>query len=118
MALTTLGAACLIAIDSPLAVIGGMAIFGFGYGGAQNVTLAMMFDRTSPHEIGKVSALWNLVFDGGMGVGAVGFGYLTVVTGYPWGFASVAAILAAAVVVAVVDRPREHVTAAIPAAGV
>jgi len=118
MALTALGAACLIAIDSPLAVIGGMALFGFGYGGAQNVTLALMFDRASPHEIGKVSALWNLVFDGGMGLGAVGFGYLTVVTGYPWGFASVALILAAAVVVSIVDRRREHVTAAIPAPAV
>ena len=103
MAVTALGAACLIAVDSPAAVILGMALFGLGYGGAQNVTLMLMFERAPRNEIGRVSAVWNLAFDGGMGIGAVGFGYLTAVTGYPWGFAGVALLLLAAVGISVAD---------------
>lgn len=109
MVVATLGAACLIAVDTPLAVILGMSLFGIGYGGAQNVTLMLMFDRAPHNEINRVSALWNLAFDAGMGIGAVGFGYLTVVTGYPWGFASIALILAAAVMVSIGDRREERI---------
>ncbi|WP_347648069.1 hypothetical protein [Nonomuraea sp. B10E15] len=52
----------------------GAALFGAGFGAAQNVTLVLMFARSSPSASGRVSALWNLAYDGGMGVGAVGFG--------------------------------------------
>lgn len=114
MAAATLGAACLVAIDSPAAVIGGLALFGAGYGAAQNVSLALMFDLAPENEIGRVSALWNLAFDGGLGIGAVGFGYLTVVSGYPWGFAAVALVLAAATVGAVADRREAAVRGSSP----
>ena len=87
MAVTALGAACLIAVDSSTAVILGMALFGLGYGGAQSVTLMLMFERAPSNEIDRVSSVWNLAFDGGLGIGAVSFGYLTAATGYPWGFA-------------------------------
>ena len=103
MAVTALGAACLIAVDSSVAVVLGMALFGVGYGGAQSVTLMLMFERAPRNEIDRVSSVWNLAFDGGLGIGAVGFGYLTAATGYPWGFAVIALILFAAVGLSVVD---------------
>lgn len=103
MAVTALGAACLIAVGSSAAVVAGMALFGVGYGGAQSVTLMLMFERAPSNEIDRVSSVWNLAFDGGLGIGAVAFGYLTAATGYPWGFAGIALVLVAAVGLSVAD---------------
>jgi predicted MFS family arabinose efflux permease len=110
MLLAAIGAACLIAIDSPIAVIVGMELFGIGYGAAQNLTLTLMFDRVSRDDFNRVSALWNLAFDSGMGIGAVGFGYITIATGYPWAFAGIAVLLVAAFTLAAYDRRlgRDH----------
>lgn len=93
-----LGTAALVRVDSPLAVIAGMGLFGAGFGVAQNVTLAVMFERVPQSEFGRVSALWNLAYDGGMGIGAVGFGLLVGWAGYAAAFGLTAAILAAALI--------------------
>ncbi|WP_223198381.1 MFS transporter [Solihabitans fulvus] len=98
------GTAALVLVDNPVALLAGMALFGLGFGAAQNVTLALMFDRASKAEFGRVSALWNLAFDGGIGVGAVGFGLLVGPAGYPVGFAVTAAVLFAAALPSLWDR--------------
>ncbi|HYJ67180.1 MAG TPA: MFS transporter [Nocardioidaceae bacterium] len=100
------GIAALIAVDNMGAVIVGMLLFGLGFGAAQNVTLAMMYDRVSENEYARVSAVWNLAYDGGMGIGAVGFGAIVGGTGYPAAFAIVAGLLAVALVPAWRDRRR------------
>ncbi|SEH02554.1 Predicted arabinose efflux permease, MFS family [Nonomuraea solani] len=93
----------------PVAVVAGMALFGAGLGVLQNATLALMFERG---EAARVSTLWNLAFDAGMGAGAMGFGLVLGYTGYPTGFAIVAALMAATLpltrlrAVAYVRRPR------------
>jgi MFS family permease len=92
-----LAAACGMTLEvwvgNPVAMIAGMALFGAGFGIAQNVTLTLMFERVPRAEFGRVSALWNLAFDAGMGVGAVGFGVVVGHTGYPLGFGLVAILL-------------------------
>jgi MFS family permease len=98
------GAALLLWVDSPLATIAGMALFGAGFGAAQNVTLALMMDRVDTSEYGRTSALWNLAYDGGFGIGAVGFGLVVVPFGYVTGFAVTAAVLLGALVPAILDR--------------
>jgi predicted MFS family arabinose efflux permease len=85
----------------PAAVITGAAVFGLGFGVTQNVTQTVMYDRVPESAYGASSALWNLAYDGGMGLGAAGFGVLALHTGYPVAFVLVAAILAAAVLPAV-----------------
>jgi len=85
----------------PGAVIAGAAVFGLGFGVTQNVTQTVMYDRVPESAYGASSALWNLAYDGGMGLGAAGFGVLALHTGYPVAFVLVAAILAAAVLPAV-----------------
>ncbi|WP_214104495.1 MFS transporter [Acrocarpospora catenulata] len=100
----TVGTAVLIWAGSPIAVMAGMGLFGLGFGLAQNVTLALMFERASESDFGRVSALWNLAYDGGMGVGAVMFGLLTVPMGYPLGFAVIAIVLFTALAPAWLDR--------------
>ncbi|MFE7461953.1 MFS transporter [Streptomyces sp. NPDC057554] len=90
-----LGTAGLVRLESPVVVIVSMVLFGAGFGAVQNLTLAVMFERVPRSGFGRVSVVWNLAFDAGMGLGAVGFGLLIDRTGYPWGFAVTAALLLA-----------------------
>jgi MFS family permease len=111
------GFAGLVRTDSAVAVIGGAALFGIGFGLAQNVTLAMMFERVPATGHARVSALWNLAYDGGMGIGAVSFGALAGLTGYSVGFALTALVVATALVPAWRDTRRgadthDHASAA------
>ncbi|MEV1243848.1 MFS transporter [Nonomuraea sp. NPDC049750] len=89
---TAVGVALQVWSAEPVAVVAGMALFGIGFGVLQNATLALMLERGPA---GPVSALWNLAYDAGMGVGAMGFGLFIGHTGYPVGFAVTAALVAA-----------------------
>ncbi|HKE99454.1 MAG TPA: MFS transporter [Actinomycetes bacterium] len=98
------GMAALVLTSSPAAVIVAMVIFGIGWGFAQNASLALMFERVSPSGYGAVSALWNLAYDAGLGLGAAGFGLVAAQTGYPAAFALTAGVVLLAVVPAWPDR--------------
>jgi predicted MFS family arabinose efflux permease len=94
----------------PAAVIAGAAVFGAGFGVTQNVTQTLMYDRAAESAYGAVSAVWNLAYDGGMGLGAAGFGVLALYTGYPAAFALTAAVLTAAGILAPrTVRPKEFI---------
>jgi predicted MFS family arabinose efflux permease len=97
MLLTATGMACLVATDNSGAVVAGMALFGVGLGGAQNASLAVIFDRAAHDRVAQVSVIWNLAYDAGMGFGAIAFGMLSGIIGYSMGFAAVAAVLFTAV---------------------
>jgi predicted MFS family arabinose efflux permease len=87
------GMLVLVLVANPVAVLLGMVVFGTGFGVAQNVTLALMFQRVESSGFGTVSALWNLAYDAGLGAGAVGVGLLTAPVGYPASFALTAGVL-------------------------
>jgi predicted MFS family arabinose efflux permease len=89
------GMAMLSLTAVPALVIAGAAVFGAGFGVTQNASLTIMFDRVPESGHSAVSALWNLAYDGGMGLGAAGFGILAARTGYPVAFALTAAVLPA-----------------------
>jgi len=97
------GMAGLVWLNNPYALVTGAAIFGLGFGAAQNVTLTLMFERAPSSEFGRVSTLWNLAYDGGMGIGAAGLGLVVGPLGYPTGFALIAAVLFAALIPAWLD---------------
>jgi len=82
----------------PVAVIAGAAVFGLGFGITQNVTQTLMYDRVPESAYGAASALWNLAYDGGMGLGAAAFGVFALHAGYPLAFALTAAVLPAVLV--------------------
>jgi predicted MFS family arabinose efflux permease len=103
---TAAGALALVMTASPAAVVIGMVLLGAGFGMAQNATLALMFDRVTPSGYDTVSALWNLAYDAGLGLGGVGFGVLASRTGYPAAFAVTAAVVLGALVPAWRDRRR------------
>jgi len=110
--LTAIGTLLLTRTGSPGVIVTGMLLFGIGFGAVQNLTLSMMFARAPRGEFSNVSALWNLAFDAGMGVGAVGFGLVADRTGYAWGFAVIAAIIFAALIPTWRDRQLRMARAA------
>jgi len=101
-----IGTAALAWLDGPVAVAAGMGLFGLGFGVAQNATLALMFERVTKSDFGRVSALWNLAYDGGMGIGAICFPLIAGHTGYPVGFALTSAVLLFMLVPAWIDQRR------------
>lgn len=100
------GILALVLIDRPAAVLAAMALFGCGFGATQNASMTLMLDRVAPSAYGTVSAIWNLAFDAGIGVGAFGFGMVAARTGYPPAFALTAALMLAALVL----RPARPAT--------
>lgn len=99
--LAALGAGSLVLIGNPIAIVAGSTLFGIGFGAAQNLTLTMMYHRVPTSRYGQVSALWNLAYDGGWGMGAIIFGAVVAGAGYPLAFGLTALVVAAAVVPAV-----------------
>ena len=110
--LSAAGVLVIAPTANPVAVVAGTALFGAGFGITQNATLALMYARASAASYGTVSALWNLAYDGGMGVGAAGFGVTAGLTGYPWAFALTALLMLVALAPALRDRRREGAAAA------
>ena len=74
-----------------------MAIFGTGFGIAQNATFAMMIDRVPASGYGAASALWNLAYDAGYGAGPAVLGLLAARAGYGAAFAATVVIMLGAV---------------------
>ena len=70
-----------------------MLVFGAGFGVVQNASLSVMLQRVSKAEYGTVSAVWNVAYDTGWGLGAAGFGVLAGVTGYGTAFVLTAALM-------------------------
>ncbi len=92
-AVAAAGVLGLVLVGSTVVVLAGALVFGAGYGVAQNTSLASMLEKVSASGYGTVSAVWNLSFDAGLGVGAAGFGVLAERTGYPVAFALTGALM-------------------------
>jgi MFS family permease len=104
----SLGMLLLALTAVPAVLIAGSLIFGLGFGVAQNASLSLMYERVPASGYDAVSALWNLSYDAGMGLGAVGFGLVAGLTGYPVAFAAVAAAMLIALFPARRDRVAGH----------
>jgi predicted MFS family arabinose efflux permease len=70
-----------------------MVLFGAGFGVMQNASLSLMFERVSRSSYSAVSAIWNLAYDAGMGLGAATFGLIVGQIGYPIAFALTSAVM-------------------------
>lgn len=69
-----LGAAALavgLTLDLALATLAGSALVGAGFGAVQSLTLVAAFARARPADRATVSAVWNIAYDAGTGLGAV-----------------------------------------------
>ena len=104
---------CMISFTarSPM-VAAGMILLGAAFGIAQAASLVQMFARAPRAAYDHVSALWNLAYDAGLGLGAVAFGVVAERIGYAPSFA-VAGLLTIILAMAA----RGGATAGAPAAG-
>jgi predicted MFS family arabinose efflux permease len=78
-------------------VLAGAAVFGAGFGAAQNLTLVSAFARAGDAGTTTASAMWNASFDAGTATGALALGFLAAGIGLDWTYVVVAASLAAIV---------------------
>jgi predicted MFS family arabinose efflux permease len=74
----------------------GCAVAGLGYGGIQTLSLISSLRRVPQHAVAGASAIWNIAFDAGLGVGALVIGLLAAVAGMSTTFVLCAVGLAAA----------------------
>ncbi|GAB3031742.1 MFS transporter [Parafrigoribacterium mesophilum] len=72
--------------------LGAMALVGVAYGGLQNLTLLLALAVARRPEYGAASAVWNVGFDAGMGIGSVLVGAIATGFSFP-----VALLVAAAI---------------------
>jgi MFS family permease len=93
---TGLGIGAMALGQNPVTVLGGMALFGAGFGVAQNASLAVMFERVGRAGYNAASAAWNFAYDVGIGAGAAAFGVLAGRTSYPLAFAVTAVVMLSA----------------------
>lgn len=101
---SAVGAATLALLANPAAVAIGAILLGIGFGIAQNAVLTLLFDRVSAAGYDMASAMYNLAYDAGMGLGAAGFGAVVVRVGYPGAFVLTGALMLVALVPAWRDR--------------
>lgn len=82
------------------ALVGGMALTGVAYGALQNVTLIESFAAVGPRHRDVASAVWNIGFDCGTGIGALVVGFIAAGTDFSVALAttSVLCIIVAIVV--------------------
>jgi len=78
-------------------VLAGVAVFGAGFGAAQNLTLVAAFARAGASGTTTASAMWNASFDAGTATGALVLGLVAAGIGLDRTYLLVAALLAAAV---------------------
>jgi len=97
MLLTAAGMGAEVVGGGALVVVGAAAV-GFGFGMVQNDSLTLLFAAFGSSGYGAASALWNIAYDAGTGVGALGLGAVAEPFGYPAAFATAAALLCAGVV--------------------
>jgi MFS family permease len=87
LAVSGVGMVLLLGVDRPAVLLAAMAVFGIGFGIMQSATYAVMVERAPAAGHGAVSALWNLAYDLGYGVGPLAFAAVVGTSGYPVAFA-------------------------------
>lgn len=79
-----------------------MTVVGIAYGGLQNLTLLLALAVAQRHEYGSASAVWNVGFDAGMGLGSVLVGAIAAGYSFPLALLVAAAISLATLPLALV----------------
>lgn len=73
-------------------LIAGALLVGTSFGVMQNVTLVRAFELAGEHAKGTASTAWNVAFDAGTGIGALGIGALAAGTSFAFSFVLLAGL--------------------------
>lgn len=96
-------AACLAASAHPVWLVVSAVCFGAGFGAVQNESLLSMFYRLPQSKVSHASAVWNVGFDGGQGIGSFLFGGIIAGLGAAWAFAVSGFVVIAGIVMTTAD---------------
>ncbi len=108
VAMALAGGAVIGGADTTLALalfVVAACLVGVSYGGLQNLTLVIAFDAVTPIHYRRASAVWNVGFDMGTGLGSVLVGLLAAGYGFSTALFAAAAISACMLPLAIY-RPR------------
>lgn len=75
-------------------IVAGAVLVGIAYGGLQSLTLVEAFAAAGEHGRSTVSVAWNVGFDTGTGLGALGVGAMATSSSFPLAFIVTAAVCA------------------------
>src|SRR5699024_12245415 len=87
-------------------VIAGAALVGVAYGGLQSLTLVQAFERAGQSNSRLASAVWNIGFDSGTGLGSTVVGALATWYSYPAALVVIAVVCGLAAVGTLAPRRR------------
>lgn len=96
-------AACLATSAHPVWLVVSAIFFGAGFGAVQNESLLSMFYRLPQSKVSHASAVWNVGFDGGQGVGSFVFGGIIAGVGAAGAFAASALVIVAGILMTTAD---------------
>lgn len=96
-------AACLAASAHPVWLVVSAVLFGAGFGAVQNESLLSMFYRLPQSKVSHASAVWNVGFDGGQGIGSFLFGGLIAGLGAAGAFAVSGVVVVAGIAMTTAD---------------
>lgn len=93
----------------------GATLLGAGFGAAQNDSFVLTVQRLGEGRSGTASTIWNVAYDGGLGLGAFALGGVAGHAGYTGAFLAMAAVVAVvavgALTLAAGRRMRNRATA-------
>ncbi|MFW6600422.1 MFS transporter [Propionibacteriaceae bacterium Y2011] len=78
----------------------GAGVLGLGFGACQNDSFVLTIHRLGLDRTGTASTIWNIAYDGGMGLGAVAFGGVLGLLGHGEAFLALAATITVVAVIA------------------
>lgn len=87
-------------------LIVGMTVVGISYGSLQNLTLVSAFAAVPDRERSVASAVWNIGFDAGTGLGSLVVGFIAAGTSFAVGLLTTAVLCAVVCVVTLVGAGR------------
>ncbi|WP_080794164.1 MFS transporter [Corynebacterium pacaense] len=82
----------------------GAVLFGGGFGMVQNEALLSMFFRLPRSRVSEASAIWNVAFDAGTGLGSFILGVVAAQLAYGGAFAAGALVIALGLLMTTADR--------------
>ncbi|GEK78858.1 MFS transporter [Agrococcus baldri] len=104
-----------LSLEQPAwALVLGAALIGLGFGAAQNDSFVATLHGFGAARTGTASTIWNIAYDGGVGIGAFGLGWVIGQLGHAGAFLAMA--IAIAVVALALSRAAGGPPSAAPAA--
>lgn len=97
--------AVILALQLPVwTMVIAVFFYGAGFGAAQNESLTLMFYRLPRNKASQASAIWNIAFDGGTGIGSTVYGMVLTTMAFAPMYGIASAVIVLGLAVTLLDR--------------